>query len=201
MNKFIAAENLAGVFAGIARIPTITLWNRLEGRPRTHEFERALRAEIRDPLWLLTKQWQMGEFQGDDAGSPVFAKMHIETTRLTKYRAAGNAAEAFDDDVPLEAKVERRAIPFEAAGRVVSLDLRVAMGRRWLKLIAGLKRGSSKNSSTRSALPRPTRRCTRTPPSRPTASCGRRPPRWPGGPWTAARSSSAWSRVSTPTSL
>src|SRR5262245_10685861 len=141
MNKFITAENLSAVFAGTATIPTITLWNRLEGRPRTHDFERALRAEIRDPLWLLTKQWQMGEFQGDDAGSPVFAKMHIETTRLTKYRAAGNPAEAFDDDVPLEAKVERRTIPFEAAGRAVSLDLRVAMGRRWLKLIAGLEAG------------------------------------------------------------
>ena len=29
--------------------PTITLWNRLEGRPRTTDFERALKAEIRDP--------------------------------------------------------------------------------------------------------------------------------------------------------
>ena len=52
---------------------------------------------------------------------------------------------AFPDDVPLEAKVERRAIPFEAAGRAVSLDLRVAMGRRWLKggheVVAGMAAG------------------------------------------------------------
>lgn len=141
MNKFIATENLSSVLAGKMRIPTITLWNRLEGRPRTHDFERALRAEVRDPLWMLTKQWQMGEFQGNDAGSPVFAKVHIETTRLTKYQAAANAPEAFDDDVPLEAKVEQRPVPFQAAGQSMSMDIRLTMGRRWLKLIAGIEAG------------------------------------------------------------
>ena len=45
-------------------IPTITMWNRLEGRPRRHDFDRALKAEVRDALWMLTKQWQMGEFTG-----------------------------------------------------------------------------------------------------------------------------------------
>ena len=48
--------------------PTVTTWNRLEARPRTPNFDRALRAEMRDPLWMLTKQWQMGEFRGSDAG-------------------------------------------------------------------------------------------------------------------------------------
>jgi hypothetical protein len=36
--------------------PAVTLWNRLEGRPRQADFERSLRAEIRDPLWMLTRQ-------------------------------------------------------------------------------------------------------------------------------------------------
>ena len=43
------------------------MWNRLEGRPRQHDFDRALKAEVRDALWMLTKQWQMGELTGDDA--------------------------------------------------------------------------------------------------------------------------------------
>lgn len=60
--------------------PTSLMWNRLEGRPRTYNFDRAMRAEVRDALWMLTKQWQMGEFQGDDAGSPVFAKIHDAST-------------------------------------------------------------------------------------------------------------------------
>lgn len=68
------------------QLPTITLWNRLEGRPRTHDFQRSLRAEIRDALWMLTRQWQVGEFQGDDAGSPVFAKIHLQMSRFDAYQ-------------------------------------------------------------------------------------------------------------------
>jgi hypothetical protein len=116
--------------------PSVTVFNRLEGRPRTLSFERALRAEVRDALWMLTKQWQMGEFRGSDAGSPVFAKVLIDTTRLTKYRPDDEATQPFEYDVPFEGKVERRPLPLRSGGRVASLDIRVAMGRYWLRLIA-----------------------------------------------------------------
>ena len=59
----------------------MTTWNRLEGRPRTIELERALRAEVRDALWMLTKQWQMGEFRGSDAGSPIVREGTRSTPR------------------------------------------------------------------------------------------------------------------------
>jgi len=118
--------------------PTITNWNRLEARPRTPSIDRALRAEIRDPLWMLTKQWQMGEFRGSDAGSPVFAKLQISTTRLTKYRPDAQATQPFEYEVPLEAKVERRPIAFTHAGRSIAFDLRLIMGREWLALISGV---------------------------------------------------------------
>ena len=119
------------------RFPTVMMWNRLEGRPRaTKNFDRALRAEVRDALWMLTKQWQMGEFEGDDAGSPVLAKLRMDTTQLTKYRAAANAAQAFPDDTPLEAQVEQKMLPFSAFNQDISLDLRLMAGRRWKKIIA-----------------------------------------------------------------
>ena len=44
----------------------------------------------------------------------------------------------FEYDVPLEAKVERRPIPLEVGNRAVGFDLRLAMGRYWLLLIAGI---------------------------------------------------------------
>ena len=110
------------------RFPTVTVWNRLEGRPRTTTFERALRAEVRDALWMLTKQWQMGEFRGSDAGSPVFAKLQVATTRPTKYRPDDKATQLLGDDVPFEAKVEHRPIP-------LTLDLRLLVGRQWLALV------------------------------------------------------------------
>jgi hypothetical protein len=118
--------------------PTITVWNRLEGRPRTLNFDRALKAEVRDALWMLARQWQFGEFQGDDAGSPVLAKLHLTTTRLQEYRPADHPAEVMTDEVPLEAEVERRPIPFVQGGKAISLDLRLQMGRHWLKLLASV---------------------------------------------------------------
>lgn len=117
---------------------SVTMWNRLEGRPRTTSFDRALRAEVRDALWMITKQWQMGEIRGSDAGSPVFAKIQIDTTRLTKYQPDAAATQLFEYDVPLEAKVERRPLPFLQGGRAISFDLRLLMGRHWLTLISGI---------------------------------------------------------------
>jgi hypothetical protein len=62
-------DDIRAALAG-RQFPTVTVWNRLEGRPRSTEFGRALRFEVRDPLWLLTRQWQFGEFEGADAGTP-----------------------------------------------------------------------------------------------------------------------------------
>src|SRR5262245_46189315 len=119
----------------VRAFPSITRWHRVAGIPRTHTFERALRAEVRDALWLLTRQWQMGEFQGDDAGSPVFAKLHLGTTRLTTYQPGGGAEQPLDERVPLEARVEQQPIPFTAAAQTLSLDIRLLMGRHWRKLL------------------------------------------------------------------
>lgn len=118
--------------------PTITTWNRLEARPRSQTFDRALHAEVRDALWLLSKQWQMGEFRGSDAGSPVFAKLLLQTTRLTKYQAAGGAVESFEPAIPLETKVERRPAPMRRQQQMLALDVRLVMGRQWASLIASL---------------------------------------------------------------
>ncbi|HMJ46127.1 MAG TPA: hypothetical protein VK498_02295, partial [Ferruginibacter sp.] len=83
--------HITDIKAALAKkqFPTVMMWNRLEGRPRTHNFNRALKAEVRDALWMITRQWQMGEFKADDAGSPVFAKIHIASSRLNQYKAAG----------------------------------------------------------------------------------------------------------------
>src|SRR5499427_7211599 len=107
------------------QFPSVTIWNRLEARPRTIAFDRALRAEVRDALWMLTKQWQMGEFRGSDAGSPVFAKLKVDTTRLTKYRPDAQPPQLLEDVTPLEAKVERRPIPLVLGDRPIAFDLRL----------------------------------------------------------------------------
>ena len=66
-------------------MPSITSWMRLEPRSRNPEMNTSLQARIYDPLWLLARQWQLGEFQGEDNGSPVIASWRAETARLTRY--------------------------------------------------------------------------------------------------------------------
>jgi len=98
--------------------PFVGVWSRLEGRPRKVNFDRALRAEVHDALWMLTRQWQFGEFKGEDTGSAVFAKTQIKKSPLARtaygdLNAPGLQAEGYQSEVPLEAKVESEAIPFD----------------------------------------------------------------------------------------
>lgn len=119
---------VSNVLPQALRQPTIVSWNRLEPRPRSPNFDRALRAEIRDALWMLTRQWQFGEFKGDDAGTATFAKVQIETTRITRFAQRDGKAEAYDDTLPLEVCVERE--PF-----IIDLRMRIEMGQHWLHLL------------------------------------------------------------------
>jgi len=92
--------------------PLVRGWNRLEGRPRSEDFNRGLRAEVRDPLWFLTRQWQYGEFEGEDAGSPIDARIAYRTEKVDQY-ATGDRNEPYDTATPLEVRVEREAVPFD----------------------------------------------------------------------------------------
>ena len=66
-------------------MPSITSWMRLEPRSRDAEMNASLQARIYDPLWLLARQWQLGEFQGEDNGSPVIARWRAEGAPLTRH--------------------------------------------------------------------------------------------------------------------
>ena len=92
--------------------PVVRGWNRLEGRPRSEDFNRGLRAEVRDPLWFLTRQWQYGEFEGEDAGSPIDARIAYQTEGIDRY-ATDDQFQPYDPAMPLEVRVEREAVPFD----------------------------------------------------------------------------------------
>ncbi|ACU60465.1 hypothetical protein [Chitinophaga pinensis] len=115
--------------------PVSYSWSRLEGRPVTDNFDRALKAEVRDALWMLTRQWQLGEFEGDDAGSPVTVKLSTSAIEVNKYKADDQTVQSFNKNIPFEATVEQRPVPFNTLQQDLSLDLRLIMGRRWLLLL------------------------------------------------------------------
>jgi hypothetical protein len=64
---------------------------RLEPGYRTpdQDVEPGLAARVHDPLWLLTRQWQFGEFAAQDAGSPAFVRLHGSSTPIDAWRPAG----------------------------------------------------------------------------------------------------------------
>ncbi|MGH9869330.1 MAG: hypothetical protein ACREAA_14355 [Candidatus Polarisedimenticolia bacterium] len=135
MNKYIVSDHLEPILRGEVSQPTTVMWNRLEGRPRRPDFTRALKAEVRDPLWLLTRQWQMGEFHAEDAGSPVTAKVAWRTDPIAEVRGVEGTARPYDPDLPLEARIEARPVPLTRRGRPHNVDVRLALGRRWSRLL------------------------------------------------------------------
>ena len=81
--------------------PSFANWNRIEPRPRATDVKPTLRAELRDPAWLLGRQWQLGEFAGEDAGTPAFIDMSWRTQNLVQW-TAGTASGQADGKAPLE---------------------------------------------------------------------------------------------------
>ena len=93
-------------------MPSITGWTRLEPRPRSEDFGLALQARVRDPLWMLARQWQVGEFKGDDAGSVVAARLEMSVAPVNRYQLGlEGSPRPYDlSRMPLEALVEREPV-------------------------------------------------------------------------------------------
>jgi hypothetical protein len=101
---------------------SITIWNRVEPRARSQDMKAALEARTHDPLWFLTRQWQVGEFEGRDAGSPVMVEVNSTATVFDRYTSGAEPVRVYDGRAPLEVLVEREAVwPPQAAS-----DLRQA---------------------------------------------------------------------------
>jgi len=81
---------------------SITTWTRLEPRARGADLRPSLEGRVYDPAWLLGRQWQVGEFTGEDAGTPAVAQLTIDTAPITAYQA-GSGQPAPVGAAPIEA--------------------------------------------------------------------------------------------------
>ena len=85
-------------------------WTRLEPQAISGDPEPGLEARVHDPLWLLARQWQLAEFEGEDVGTPLI--VHVKTTELpiTAWQpgdpASDRPARPIDSGVPLDPLVE-----------------------------------------------------------------------------------------------
>jgi len=125
-------------------IGSITSWTRIEPHARSEDVQAGLaagmRAEVADALWLLGRQWTLGELQGENRGSPVVARIEGESAPLRRWRPGrdGPAAD-LPPGAPLEAVVEREPVFGEGGeGPLAFGDRRLAVeaGLQFLRILA-----------------------------------------------------------------
>jgi hypothetical protein len=106
----------------------VTIYQRLEPRPRTNDPSASLRAPIHDPMWFLTRQWQLGELQGRDAGSLAYVEYFGSSSPLPRFVIKGQVSNV-NAGAPLEQQTLTE--PFEP-----DLSLCVELGQLFGSLLA-----------------------------------------------------------------
>ena len=110
---------------------------RLESRTRQRDMNSAVSFCVHDPLWTLTRQWQFGEFKGNDTGSAVMASANVKSSSLKTFNGKN-----IDSDSPeaLEPLVERMDMP-------ISLEIRVESALYARKLMKSVLTDDSYNQA------------------------------------------------------
>jgi hypothetical protein len=111
-----------------------TYFIRTEERGTLASLEPGLAARVHDPLWLLGRQWQIGELLGDDAGSPVFVDLAAETASLIRFLRPGQTSGVKYDpsELPLEALTADSVRPHKRW----TARMRVDVGRAFVRALA-----------------------------------------------------------------
>lgn len=123
---------------------SITTFSRLEPEPQRPDVIDGAAAPVQDPMWLLARQWQLGEFAGHDGGTPVLARWRGVAARPTRFVAGPippntpMQAPRFDATAaPLETLLERAGAPLPStAASAEGLRLAVDTGRLFLRVLA-----------------------------------------------------------------
>ena len=84
---FITREKFSAIdtFA-LAKPPS---WTRLEPQGTSGDPRPGVEARVHDPLWMLGRQWQLGEFEGEDAGSPLTVRVVTRTQPVDRWAPFG----------------------------------------------------------------------------------------------------------------
>ena len=90
LNDVVSAQAFATVSEFALKEPPS--WTRLEPQSVTGDPKPGLEARVHDPLWLLVRQWQLGEFAGEDAGRPISVRVASTTSPVSRWQAG-----AWDD--------------------------------------------------------------------------------------------------------
>lgn len=93
---------------------------RLEPIAPFGDLQRGFANEVADPLWMLGRQWELGEHVGEDAGTPVGVTVPVEHLPLQQVEGLDPTI------VPAEAIVEGSALDWWTVGRRIRVGRQVA---------------------------------------------------------------------------
>lgn len=135
-----ANSALPQTLVGIPTTASITSWTRLEPQVAGSDLGATAAARLYDPLWMMTRQWQVGEFQGEDAGTPVQARVRATNALLSRYNLGPGAlttpSHAYAPAMaPLEVLAERRAMRPARVTDMRMLPLVVDAGLHFLRML------------------------------------------------------------------
>lgn len=111
--------------------PSATTWSRLDPLPTSDDISLGLQAPIADPLWMLARQWQFNEFQGEDAGSPIGVDLRLLGVPMARlvHPDAAVADRALAGAPPVEALVEAEQV------LVVHAKLNAQAGQHLMRML------------------------------------------------------------------
>ena len=118
-------------------------WIRLHPDSLDETMATTVQARIHDPLWMLGRQWQLGELRHDAGATPIDVRVDGMTSPISKMRGGpasattGAVVTIKAKNAPLETLVEREAVSEVGIG---GLRLRTEAGLHLLRLLraAGL---------------------------------------------------------------
>lgn len=142
--KQIPVENLhlldavrEAMNVGIFMVPPAL--TRLEPQSRSGDPAPGLDMAVHDPLWMLSRQWQFAEFQGEDAGTPLTVEIKATARRVSAWQPAGG-----DEALPLvPGALLDQAVEREPRVAAPGLRARAEAGRLLITMLteAGLDAG------------------------------------------------------------
>lgn len=111
--------------------PELIAYVRVEPLTTAKTLKETVKGQVHDALWMLTQQYRVGEFKGEDAGSPMKARVQTQSTKINRFKSRYGEVEEYDGQVPLEAKVER--LPLRE-----DLGMRIELGNIWVNLMVNV---------------------------------------------------------------
>ena len=114
----------------VANINALLLWQRVEPSVLNDDIKGSLQGAIHDPLWLLSRQWQMGEFRGEDAGTAAFSQIKAVSSPVQQIKLSH-----LKKTVPYNIEENPINKIIESIPASFNLNTRLEAGRMWQRML------------------------------------------------------------------